>query len=250
MSEDKISLFVSRIKNFASESPQRQAEFLVYFFTVVEGMGGVSASAIEAARRDRLHLTEFRTPQYISENCGSKGNRHFVKTEKGYVLERSYREKLSSAVGGRSSAIKTAVDLRLHASRLAIGTSAAYLEEAIGCFESGFYRAAIVMTWCLGYDSFRGWLFLSHLTRINAQMSNWKKPYSIVRIEDFDDLSERIVIDTADKAGLLTKLSHKVLVALLDQRNDYAHPSGRSVTEAVAEAFMQQVMDEVVAKLS
>lgn len=81
-------------------------------------------------------------------------------------------------------------------------------------------------------------------------MASWKVPKRIQRIEDFDELGERVVIDTAKTATALTKEQHKQIVALLDQRNSFAHPSGRKVSPALAEAYLIQIMDEVIQNFS
>ena len=81
-------------------------------------------------------------------------------------------------------------------------------------------------------------------------MGTWKTPTTLTRLQDFDETigSESKVLNTAKAAGALTKEEHKLLTALLDERNSYAHPSGRKVYPPAAEAFLTRIIDEVIVR--
>lgn len=78
------------------------------------------------------------------------------------------------------------------------------------------------------------------------QMSVWKQPFQIRTLDDFQELNEAQVIDTAKKAGLITKEQHKTLKQALDTRNSYAHPTPKLMTPAIAEAYLETVLKEVM----
>jgi hypothetical protein len=137
-----------------------------------------------------------------------------------------------------------------HLAKLADPNLREYLAEAINCFDSNYFRAAIVMAWCAGYGILRAYLFNRHLTALNTAMASWKTPRTIAKVEDFDELGERVVLDVAKGASAITKEQHKQLVALLDQRNSFAHPSGRKVSAPIAEAYLTQIIDEVIVNFS
>jgi hypothetical protein len=130
----------------------------------------------------------------------------------------------------------------------AIGDPAvkSYLEEAITCFEHNMLRSALIMTWCVAFGLFRSWLFRNHLAQLNAAMSAWKTPFQITKLDDFQDLTEGTVIDTARKAGLISKEQQKTLKGLLDQRNSFAHPTPKIITPSMTEAYIEAVLGEIV----
>jgi hypothetical protein len=243
MSEDD---FLTAFPGFQSLSAVEQTQILAYFLTVVRGVESVTGAQVEQARAS-AHLAPGASASVMSR--GSKGSgRSFIKKAKGYALERSVREGLREKIECRPTARQTSATVREHLANVPEGPDHAYLGEAVGCFESGYHRASIVMGWCLGFSVLRGWLFDNHIAALNTHMATWRKPKSVSQLSDFDELSERVVLDTARDSKALSKSDHKVLVALLDQRNTYAHPSGRSISPAAAEAFLQQLVDEILLK--
>ncbi len=102
------------------------------------------------------------------------------------------------------------------------------------------------MTWCVAFGLIRGWLFRNHLAVLNAEMAKWKVPLQVTKLDDFQDLNEATIIDTARKLRLLTKEQHKTLKQLLDERNSYAHPTLKAMTPAIAEAYIERVQQDVI----
>ena len=54
------------------------------------------------------------------------------------------------------------------------------------------------------------------------------------------------MIETARKAGVLTKEQFKLLKRLLDDRNSFAHPTTRTMTPAMAEVYIESVLKDVI----
>jgi hypothetical protein len=154
--------------------------------------------------------------------------------------------EIAAAVKRRPTRVVLATQLASLIGALPIGPRREYLQEALGCFESRFHRAAIVLTWCVAYDAIRAWFFANQTAAFNRIMSTWKRPKTIEAITDFDELTERAVLDTAKEAKVVTREQHKALVSLLDRRNSYAHPTGRAISDAAAEAFVEDAVQEVV----
>ena len=244
--------FVSRIKGFSLLLPPVQNEHLAYFLHSTD-KEAVTATEINLLRA-QLRLPQFNTANRLSIDSRTSRDKEkrprFVKAKKGYALERGVFEELDKTYGQRPTTAALKSDLAQHLAKLTNGDLKEYLTEAINCFDRGYFRATIVMAWCAGYAILRAWLFARHAGALNASMSSWKAPRTITRIEDFDELGERVVLDTARSASVLTKEQHKQLVALLDQRNSFAHPSGRKVAAPIAEAYLSQIIDEVIANCS
>jgi len=93
-------------------------------------------------------------------------------------------------------------------------------------------------------------MFKNHLTQLNAAMGAWKAPFKASKLEDFQDLVEATVIDTARKIGVVSREQHKTLKQLLEQRNSYAHPSAKPITPSSAEAYIETVLREVIPSFS
>jgi len=98
----------------------------------------------------------------------------------------------------------------------------------------------------VAYGLVRDWIFRNHLAALNAVMGAWKNPVLITKLDDFQELTESVVIDTARKATMISKEQNKTLKQLLDQRNSYAHPTTKPITPAIVEAYIDTVIREVL----
>jgi hypothetical protein len=246
-----LESFVSSIENFSGLANTRQNEYLVYFKTEIEGAGFATASQIDAMR-DQLDLQPFRTAQDFSERSRRTGSRQapFVKKHRGYGLERKLKEQIRSAVDTRPARKALERELEKILEAVPSGARRDYLVEALGCFQSNYLRAALLLTWCVAYDVLRDWLYTKHLAAINTKTQAWKKPLTIYRVEDFGEVADRTIVDLGRDIRALTKEEHKIIVGLLDRRNSYAHPTGRTISPAAVEAFIEESISEIVKKFS
>lgn len=241
-------IFIAGIEGFESLPAAIQTDLLVLYLSKHGGAVDVTASTI-ASLREALHLApQTRLPQYLSEHTRKRGPKagKYVKTKAGYVLERGYSRALETDFAGRPAAKHISASLR--GTLAAVGDPAvrAYLEEGVGCFEHNYLRSSIIMGWCVAYGLVRAWLFRNHLSGLNTAMASWKSPYQIAKLDDFQELTEAVVLDTARKAGILTKEQHKTLKQLLDQRNSYAHPTAKPVSPSATEAYLETVVKEIL----
>jgi len=251
-----LETFLAKVKDFSSMRASQQNEVLAYYIQAVRnpkanGREPVLVSEIDSLRKHLL-LPKHNTAVQFSNGCSKSNGKMpvFIKTKGGYFLARDAFESYKKSLSGRPTAVVVKSGLEKHLAALKDPALKEYLTEAINCFDSQYFRAAIVMGWCAGYAIFRQYLFSRHLTAINTTMSAWKTPKKINVIEDFDELGERVVIDTAKSASAITKEQLKQLVKLLDERNSFAHPSGRKVSPSLAESYLIQIMDEIIKKFS
>jgi len=250
----ELDKFLSRVENFTSLPDAQQNLILAYYVQAVRdpsanGKQPIAVSEINSLR-EHLLLPEYTTASQFSIATAKIGSvrPQLVKAKiGGYFLERETFERLAKQYGQRPVAVSIKSDLSKHLVSLKNDQLKEYLTEVINCFDSKFYRASIVLAWCAAYAIFREWLFAKHLVALNAQMATWKTPQRISKIEDFQDLGEAVVINSAKTASVITKEQHKQLIALLDQRNSFAHPSGRKISAPIAEAYHTQILDEVIA---
>lgn len=212
------------------------------------GAGAVGPASLESLRVALRMSNQSRLAAYLSESTKRRAGKaaRYVKVKGGYVLERAYASELKATHLGRPLARHLATSLRGTLS--AIGDSAvqSYLEESIAAFEHGHRRAALILTWCVAYGILRDWLFRNHLAALNRVMGGWKKPTTIAKLDDFQDITEAVVIDTARTAAVISKEQHKTLKQLLDQRNSYAHPTTKPITPSIVEAYIDTVIHEVI----
>jgi hypothetical protein len=240
--------FVAIIPGFDKLGTALQTDLLALYLLEHGGSASVGAANIESLRIALRMSQHGRLAAYLSESTRRRGSSpaRYVKVKSGYVLERAYAAVLKSTHLGRPTTLHLATSLRGTLSAVRDPAVQSYLQEGIAAFEHGHKRAALILTWCVAYGIFRDWLFRNHLAAFNTATAAWKKPVTIAKLDDFQDLTESTVIDTARTAGSLSKEQHKTLKQLLDQRNSFAHPTTKPITASIVEAYIDTVIREVL----
>jgi hypothetical protein len=71
---------------------------------------------------------------------------------------------------------------------------------------------------------------------------------SITKIDDFSEIPEKIFIDIARSAKIISNDVRKILDVKLGIRNSCGHPSGITISEVKATDFIQDLVENVVIK--
>ena len=241
--------YIAGIEGFEALDDRVQTDLLALYLLKHGGATSVSAASIADLRTALRLNVHSRLAQHLSEKSqkGRAGSRAlYVKLREGYALERGYARELEQKYLGRPASRNIATSLRGTLAAISDPAVKSYLDEAIAAFEHDHRRAALILTWCVAYGLLRDWLFRNHLAALNAEMANWKKPVKIAQLDDFQELAESVVLETARKATILTKEQHKTLKQLLDERNSYAHPTSKPISPSMVEAYIERVLREVL----
>jgi hypothetical protein len=237
--------FVNGIPGFLDLEIAEQTQLLLFHHT--EESGNPSATAAELnALRTRLKLREHAGLSVFLSRGSNGSSARFIKAKVGYALERKRAKEMEELYLGRRSAKVLARDLRADLSKVSDPNVSSYAEEAVTCFEMGFYRAAIVLSWVTAYAVFRHWLFKNHVAAFNAVSGTWKEPFVIKKEEDFQDITESKVINASKKAGVISKEQWKTLSGHLDDRNSFAHPTSKVISPAIAEAYLDVILKGIL----
>jgi hypothetical protein len=129
------------------------------------------------------------------------------------------------------------------------------LNEAIRCIECGAHRAASVMGWNVVFDYMRTWMLNNGKTKElnNGLMKICPKKKQIVQYEDFFDKeapNERNILDAMahqDSGPILGGEIYDHLIQYLRYRNKYAHASEKPVSAAKTNAYIEQLIDIILA---
>ena len=131
-----------------------------------------------------------------------------------------------------------------------------YLDEALICYENGAFRAAVVMTWNLAYHHLCDYVIKNKLADFNAR---WLLKYpghhrngtrSISVIDDFmQELKEAEIIVICKDEGIITKDIWRIMEEKLGKRNSAAHASSIVISQLQADAFIDDLVRNVVIKI-
>jgi hypothetical protein len=180
----------------------------------------------------------------------------FLKDKSGYRLESRVRGELDAQYGSREITIQVTQLLRSLPEKVPDLAEKTYLDEALTCFRHNAFRAAIVMTWNLAYHHLCNYVLKTRLDDFNTR---WLVVYPghhrkgakvIVTMDDFnEELKESEVIEICNSAGIITKDIHRILKEKLNKRNSAAHPSSVVIGQLQVEAFIDDLINNVVLKL-
>ncbi|MCH8304248.1 MAG: hypothetical protein IIB94_03860 [Candidatus Marinimicrobia bacterium] len=125
-----------------------------------------------------------------------------------------------------------------------------FLQEAINCYEVDARRASIIMVWNLTISHLYSYILKQKLSDFNNALSKDKgvKISLVRRIEDFEDIKEIKFIELARAAKIIPNSIRKILVAKLEIRNMYAHPSDLKLSEEKTNEFIKDLIENVVLK--
>ena len=96
------------------------------------------------------------------------------------------------------------------------------MRQALRCIENGLFRAAHVMGWAAFMDFLEEKLQSDGLVKVRALRPAWKGK-DIEEMREY--VPERQLVEVTKDVGLTTKNEMGALIALLNRRNDCAHPS-------------------------
>jgi hypothetical protein len=246
---------VNSTSGFTSYSDADKIRFFAWFLHSKRGKERFQPSDIRGCY-DELDLQQ---PSSISSFLFSMNRRkpkQVLHNRSGYALEKRVRDELEAKFGKRPASIavdKLLTDLPVKVPNL---PERSFLNEALTCYRSQAFRAAIVMSWNLAYDHLCSFVLAKKLAEFNAQyplsypnLHAKAKMKAVVKRDDFEELKESEVIQICRSANIVTSGVFKVLNEKLGKRNSYAHPSNLTVTAHTAEEVILDLVNNVVLKL-
>ena len=242
---------VGQVDNFGDLPPREKIRLFAWWLHAHKGVELFGNEAIRGCYKT-VHLPPDQIAKYLGRMVD---NGDLVKERGSLKLGRAVRTQLDAIYGVHPTVIqvsKMLADLPGNVPDLA---EKAFLDEALRCYRAQAFRACIVMTWNLAFDHVRNWLLKdpSRLAGFNAAIGkrNSKKASLIIKtIDDFEEFTEREVVDICNIANLFNNSVYKILVAKLDRRNMAAHPSTVVVVQAQADDVVTDLVNNVVLALN
>jgi hypothetical protein len=174
-----------------------------------------------------------------------------------YKLENKIREKLDATYGKSEITIKVTSLLTGLADTIPDMAERAYYKEALICYKHGSLRAALVMTWNIAFSHLCDHVLAKRLTDFNARWivsypgMHKNKTRTIAVFDDFsDELKEFEVLTICRDAGIISKNIYNIMHASLGKRNAAAHPNGIVIGSIQADAFISDLISNVVQQIA
>ena len=181
------------------------------------------------------------------------GSAYAVKTKAGWKLNSKGQAYISKLLGPLAilPLPKIATTLRSHLDNVKDDNSRKFLTEAIACFESRLWRAAVVFTWVGAVSILQDHVLVKKLAVFNAAgqkrfSKNWR---DVKSKDDFSRLREADFLQVAYECGAIGKPIWLELKGCLTLRNNCGHPNTFSVGENRASGHIESLIDNVFARL-
>jgi hypothetical protein len=179
----------------------------------------------------------------LSQILGSLSG-EVIRGPEGWELTSAGVAKAEKLRGGTRSAVVGPVShLREMLPDIADKDTVEFLKEAIACFESGHYRAAVVLSWVGAVSVLYAHVVTGHLHAFNAEAlrrdSKWraaKTSDDLARMGEYDFLQ---VLEAVSLIGKSVKLE---LEGCLKLRNGCGHPNSLKIKDHRAASHLEMLI--------
>jgi len=190
----------------------------------------VRTIALEAGLRD---ATKINISSYLSRSKGLA-----ISTPDGWELTDTGKEYLHGTfyLEPAKPTTEAAVELRKRLAGITDSQIHSFVDEAVGCLESGYYRAALVLSWIGAVSILQEHVVKERLNDFNAEADrrysarNWKWKKAKTR-DDLGQMKESEFLDVLEALSIIRKSVKGELKSCLNRRNSSGHPSSLKVAE-------------------
>lgn len=176
---------------------------------------------------------------------------HALRVPAGWEATAQGRKHIES-LGILSKSTRIAAlrsDLRRHVEKISEPQIRAFLDEACGCMEAGYYRAACVFSWVGAVSVLQVHVVDEYLCEFNDEMKRRDpKSREVKNIDGFGRIKEHDFLQIIEAIGMIGKNVKQQLEERLTLRNACGHPNSLKVGESVAAAHIETLFDNVFQK--
>lgn len=251
--EDELKAFILGISDFENKGHAdkiRMFAWLQHFLWKKERFG---TSDINRCYKT-LSYKPSNTSQYLKDMEG----RELLKDAQGYYCEGKFLAKYGQQYGTHDITLNIRQQVKDLINRVPDVAEKDFMKEAETCLRHDAGRATIIMVWNVAFYHLCQYILKYKLSEFNAGYQKhynkkWlqAKAQTIKSYDDFAvDLKESEVIDICKREQIITGDLSKILAEKLGKRNSAAHPSRIHISQVQAEAFIDDIVTNVVLSLN
>jgi hypothetical protein len=196
-------------------------------------------------------------PTNTSQYLIGMENKDLLKDKNGYHAEGKFLAKYNDKFGTHDITLNIRQQVKDLMNQVPDIAEKDFMKEAEICLRHDAGRATIIMVWNVAFYHLCHYVLNHKLSEFNASYQKhynkkWlnAKPQTIKSYDDFAvDLKESEVIDICKREQIVTQDVAKILVEKLNKRNSAAHPSTVHVGQLQAEAFIDDLVTNVILAL-
>lgn len=193
------------------------------------------------------------TTQYL---INMEGRGELLQDRQGYYCEGKFLAKYDAQYGTHDITLNIRQKVKELINQVPDVAEKDFMKEAEICLRHDAGRATIIMVWNVAFYHLCQFILKHHLPRFNSGFQNhyaglWQhaKVKMMATYDDFSALKESVIIDICKREQIVNQNIAKILDKRLGDRNFAAHPSTIHVGQLQAEAFIEDIVDNVVLAL-
>ena len=190
------------------------------------------------------------TTQYLID---MEGRGELLQDKNGYYGEGKFVAKYDQKYGTHDITLNIRQKVKDLINKVPDVGEKDFMKEAEICLRHDAGRATIIMVWNVAFYHLCQFIMKHGLAKFNAGFQThynglWQhaKVRTMVTYDDVLTLKESVVIDICKREQIITQTQFKVLEKRLGERNTAAHPNSAKVGQLQAEAFIEDIVDNVV----
>ncbi|MEW6205319.1 MAG: hypothetical protein AB1516_08360 [Pseudomonadota bacterium] len=176
-----------------------------------------------------------------------------VRCKDGWELTNTGIDAVSSLAGSAmgNPIPKTAYALRSHLSRISNSVTRTFVEEAICCFESRQFRAAVVLSWVGAVSLLHEHVVANKLAEFNAEALRRNPKWKYAKTtDDIGLMHESDFLEVLQSISLIGKNVKQELNKALTLRNGCGHPNSMKLAEHKVAAHIEDLTLNVFAQFT
>lgn len=195
-------------------------------------------------------------PSNTSQYLIGLENKELLKNKNGYYGEGKFLARYNEKYGTHDITLNIRQKVKDLINKVPDVAEKDFMIEAEICLRHDAGRATIIMVWNVAFYHLCQYIMKHDLAKFNAGFQThynklWQqaKVQTMVNYDDFLTLKESVVIDICKREQIITQTQFKILDRRLGERNTAAHPNSAHVGQLQAEAFIEDIVDNVVLSL-
>jgi len=173
-----------------------------------------------------------------------------IPKEEGWVLSGLEEDEVERNDLGKLPMVSIKNELKALLEKVP-GIQQKFVNEVLGCLQVQAWRGAIVLTWILTVEHLQKIILSENLEKFNEILSETRlyQNISINQIEDFEEIKDNDFLLTIRTIGMISGSQYNILDTRLKERNRYAHPTNLEITDTIAIAFIEDLVNNIILKI-
>ncbi|GAB4512727.1 MAG: hypothetical protein Tsb0026_16840 [Sulfuricaulis sp.] len=231
----------SSLKDLLHQSELSNTDRLLLCLGVQEGAPKTVAEITKIATSAGLAKAKgWNISSYLAKSKGLA-----IRTDTGWELTLEGKKRVATLAGSlvNTPIPRVAAGLRSLLSKITNKDTAAFLDEAIRCYEARLYRAAVVLSWVGATSVLYDHVIAHKLSDFNAEASRRDSKWrNAKKKDDLARMTEHDFLQVLNAISVIGKSVKEELEGCLKFRNGCGHPNSLQIGEARVSAHIETLM--------